>query len=257
MTRWIRFEHQGKAAFGTLTDGRIEICAGDMFDAPRSTGERVPLDAVEILIPCQPTKMICLWNNLKAVAEKKGLAAPAAPLYVFKSPSSFLPSGGAIVQPASYDAGVVYEGELGIVIGKRCKNVAAADVDDCIFGYTCVNDVTALQLIDADASFAQWCRAKSFDTFGVFGPVIATGVDPQALEVTTSVDGSLRQSYPVSDMFFSPRQLVERISRDATLEPGDIIACGTSLGSSPMEPGSTVEVRIEGIGTLSNTFGDA
>jgi 2-keto-4-pentenoate hydratase/2-oxohepta-3-ene-1,7-dioic acid hydratase in catechol pathway len=114
--------------------------------------------------------------------------------------------------------------------------------------------VTAFEIIGRDPGFAQWSRAKSFDTFGVFGPVIATGVDPAALTVRTLVNGRERQNYPVADMIFKPVEIVSRLSRDMTLEPGDIIACGTSLGAMPMKPGTTVEVVIEGVGTLRNEY---
>ena len=108
----------------------------------------------------------------------------------------------------------IYEGELGVVIGTTCADVSASDVDDVIFGYTCVNDVTAFDIITEDESFPQWCRAKSFDTFAPVGPVIARGLDPDELTVQTRVGGKVRQDYAVSDMFFSPRQLVSLISRD-------------------------------------------
>jgi 2-keto-4-pentenoate hydratase/2-oxohepta-3-ene-1,7-dioic acid hydratase in catechol pathway len=157
-------------------------------------------------------------------------------------------------KPAGYDGRVVYEGELGIVIGRTCRNVAEADAASHIFGYTCINDVTALDLLAADPSFPQWTRAKGFDGFAPVGPVIATGIDPAGLVVRTLVNGRERQNYPVADMIFPPAKLVSLISRDLTLEPGDVIACGTSLGVLPMRPGTTVEVAIDGIGTLKNAF---
>jgi 2-keto-4-pentenoate hydratase/2-oxohepta-3-ene-1,7-dioic acid hydratase in catechol pathway len=150
---------------------------------------------------------------------------------------------------------VVYEGELGIVIGKTCRHIAPGDADAHIFGYTCVNDVTALDLLSADPAFPQWTRAKGFDGFAPVGPAIATNIDPAGLFVRTLVGGRERQNYPVADMIFPPAELVSRISRDLTLEPGDIIACGTSLGVLPMRPGTTVEVVIDGIGTLQNVYG--
>ena len=143
---------------------------------------------------------------------------------------------------------------MGIVIGKRSASVSEADAPAHIFGYTCINDVTAAELINKDTSFAQWTRAKSFDTFGVFGPVVATGVDPAALTIRTILNEQERQNYPVRDMIFSPAALVSLISRDMTLEPGDVIACGTSVGVGSMKPGSTVSIAIDGIGTLTNRF---
>ena len=189
------------------------------------------------------------------MAAKNDLDRPTEPLYFYKPPSGILAPGGTIVRPESYDGRVFFEGELGVVIGKPCKDVSIAEVEDYVLGYTCVNDATAFQIISEDPSFAQWSRAKSFDTFTPFGPVIATGLDPQSLQVTARVNGKILQDYPVNDMFFSPLELVQRISRGMTLLPGDIITCGTSLGALAMKPGNVIEIHINGIGTLSNTFG--
>lgn len=140
------------------------------------------------------------------------------------------------------------------MIRERCSNINEDEADKYIFGYTCVNDVTARGLMKEDPSFVQWTRAKSFDTFGAVGPVVATGLDVDSLIVRTLVDGVEHQNYPVDDMFFSPREIVSRLSRDMTLNPGDVIACGTSLGAGPMSQGATVEIRIDGIGSLVNQF---
>ena len=121
-----------------------------------------------------------------------------------------------------------------------------------MFGYTCANDVTVADILNRDASFAQWSRAKGFDTFCPFGPAVASGLDPDKLTVRTLLDGVVRQDYPVSDMRFSVAQLVSLISQDMTLLPGDIILCGTSVGVGSMKPGCTVEVEIAGIGRLTN-----
>lgn len=257
MVRWIRFDDgAGRAGFGTVADDVVVVHSGDMFERPEPTGEELPLASVTLLMPCLPTKMIALWNNFRAAADKNGWSTPAEPLYFFKPPSSFVAHGATVMRPTSYAGRILYEGELGIVIGKTCVDVAIEDVDEVVFGYTCVNDVTALDLITADPSFAQWSRAKSFDTFGAFGPAIATGLDPDTLHVKTIVGGKVRQDYPVSDMIFSPRQLVSLISRDMTLSPGDVIACGTSIGAMPMRPNVLIEVHIEGIGVLANSLGE-
>ena len=121
-----------------------------------------------------------------------------------------------------------------------------------IFGYTCVNDVTAVDLKNENEDFVQWCRAKGCDTFSCIGPVIATTLDWQSTHVVTRVDGAERQNYPLADMIFSPEEQVSRISQDLTLLPGDVIACGTSLGVGSIKDGATVEIAIDGIGTLSN-----
>jgi 2-keto-4-pentenoate hydratase/2-oxohepta-3-ene-1,7-dioic acid hydratase in catechol pathway len=254
MALWVRFRHGDLVGFGRLEGDRIEVCTGDLFASPRPTGESVPLAGVRLLTPTVPTKMIALWNNFRALAAKLNQAIPAEPLYLFKAPSSFLAHGETIRKPASYDGKVVYEGELGIVIGRQCRAVSEAEAPGCIFGYTCINDVTAAEIITRDAAFAQWSRSKSYDTFGVFGPAVATGLDPAALTVKLVLNGQERQNYPVSDMIFPPAAIVSRLSQDMTLEPGDVICCGTSVGVGSMKPGSDVAVTIEGIGTLANRF---
>jgi len=255
VAHWIRFERQGQTAFGTLEGETITVHDGDMFEGPRPTAETVPLADVKVLTPCVPSKMICLWNNFHALAERLNVPEPPEPLYFLKSPSAFLAHGETIRRPKAYSGNVVYEGELGIVIGRRCSNVGEDEAGDYIFGYTCINDVTAADIIPKDPTFAQWARAKSYDTFGVFGPVIATGLDPSGLSVRTVLDGKERQNYPVGDMIFQPHRLVSLLSRDMTLLPGDVVACGTSIGVGAMRGASNaIEVSIEGIGTLRNDF---
>ena len=254
MTHWIRYQYQGVIGFGQLAGDLIVIFHGDMFDQPAATGETLTLNAVTVLTPCMPSKMLALWNNFRALAEKLHQAIPPEPLYFLKGNNAFHPHGEPIRVPAAYSGKVVYEGELGIVIGKRCGAVTEADAANFIFGYTCINDVTAAELLFKDTSFAQWTRAKSFDTFGVFGPVIATGIDPMTLTIRTILNGQERQHYPVADMIFPPAKLVSLISHDMTLEPGDVIACGTSIGVGSMKAGSEVSVIIEGIGELRNCY---
>ena len=209
---WVRFQRSGTIAFGSVVDGAISVHGGDMFDSPQPTGETVAIDDVELLTPTQPSKMIGLWNNFAAAAAKNDWAHPTEALWFIKPSSCYLRPGGTIEPPTSYDGRVFFEAELGIVIGAEATNVAIDDVDRFIFGYTCVNDVTALGLLTSDASFAQWSRAKSLNTFGPFGPVIATGIDPSALTIRAVVDGRERQNYPVSDMIFGPAELVPHLA---------------------------------------------
>jgi 2-keto-4-pentenoate hydratase/2-oxohepta-3-ene-1,7-dioic acid hydratase in catechol pathway len=255
MTCWLRFEAEGEQRFGTLDGEMIAECEGDMFGACRETGRQFALGAVRLLTPTRPGKMIGLWNNFHERARVENLQQPAHPLYFLKAATCFLAHGEAIRRPADYSGRVVFEGELGIVIGRRCTNVSAADAPGVIFGYTCVNDVTARDILRADPSFPQWTRAKSFDTFGVFGPVVVTGLDPMQLRVRAVVAGIERQNYPVADMFFPPYEIVARLSQDMTLEPGDVIACGTSVGAGEMQDGDSVAIAIEGVGILENRFG--
>jgi 2-keto-4-pentenoate hydratase/2-oxohepta-3-ene-1,7-dioic acid hydratase in catechol pathway len=255
MARWLRLEHNGRLEFGTLQDGIIHVYQGDMFTSAIPTDNNVRLSDVRVRTPSDASKMVCLWNNFHELAAKLGSAPPDEPLYLLKAPSAFVAHGDTIHRPKAYEGKVVYEGELGIVIGRRCSYVSESEAPDHIFGYTCVNDVTAADIINKNPTFAQWTRAKSFDTFGAFGPVITTGLDPAALRVRTVLDGQERQNYPVSDMIIPPAKLVSLISQDMTLLPGDLIACGTSIGVGTMKnPTNTVEVSIEGVGTLKNVF---
>jgi 2-keto-4-pentenoate hydratase/2-oxohepta-3-ene-1,7-dioic acid hydratase in catechol pathway len=252
-TLWVRFTHAGTTGFGTLEGDQVRVCQGTMFDSPMPTGVVHPLAEVQLLSPVQPTKIIALWNNFKALGEKLKLAVPAEPLYLIKSPNSYLAPGGVIRKPAC-EGKVVFEGELGIVIGITCKEVGEDRALDHVLGYTCANDVTLADILHRDPSFPQWVRSKGFDTFCPFGPAVATGLDAGGLVVKTTLNGEIRQEYPISDMRFTVAQLVSAISQDMTLYPGDIILCGTSIGVGSMKPGSTVDVEIAGIGKLSNRF---
>lgn len=251
---WIRYETDGQIGFGLLNEGTIRVHDGDMFGDNGPTGQELSIERVRVLAPTAPGKMIALWNNFGALAEKQGLTPPKHPLFLLKAPNSFIGTNETIRGPIGYDGPVVFEGELGIVIGRRCAHADDKSANDAIFGYTCVNDVTAFGVLDEDASFAQWTRAKSFDTFGVFGPVIAQGLDPANLVVRTILDDSERQNYPTSDMLIPPAAVVQALSHDMTLEPGDVVACGTSVGVGRMKPGNVVRVEIDGIGALVNRF---
>jgi 2-keto-4-pentenoate hydratase/2-oxohepta-3-ene-1,7-dioic acid hydratase in catechol pathway len=255
MTLWIRFAHRDEVGFGTLVDGVIAVHGGDMFDSPQETGQMIPLADVAVLAPCRPSKMIALWNNFHALGAKLALAPPKEPLYLLKAPSCFQDPDTEIRRPASYAGRIVYEGELGIVIGRSCRGADVAAAESCIFGYTCINDITASDILNKDPTFPQWVRAKSFDGFGPFGPAIATGLEPNDLVVRTILNGEERQNYPIADMVFPPARLISLLSHDMTLVPGDVICCGTSIGVGTMkEAENSVEIAIDGIGSLRNTF---
>ena len=253
MKHWIRYRRRGETAFGTLDGDAILEHTGNMFENPQASDHRVAFSEIELLAPTSPSKVIALWNNFHALAAKLAVPEPAEPLYLLKAPTSVTAPDAAIARPASYDGKIVYEGELGIVIGRTCHRVTPEAAAAHIFGYTCVNDVTAADIIAKDKTFAQWARAKSFDGFCPFGPVVATGIDPSSLVVRTLLDGVERQSYPISDMIFSATELVSRLSHDMTLLPGDLICCGTSLGVGSIKgPVNVITVAIEGIGELRN-----
>ena len=254
MTHWARFRSGDRVGFGEFANGHILVHEGEMFETPRPSGERLAPGNFSLLNPCVPSKIVALWNNFHALAAKLGKAAPAHPLFFIKSSTSVVGPGEPIRRPAGYTGKIVFEGELGIVIGKRAKEVPLNEAGDYIFGYTCVNDVTAMDLLFENADFPQWGRSKSFDTFGCLGPVIAAEFNSAAANLITRLDGVERQNYPLSDMIFAPQELVSRISYDVTLLAGDVIACGTSLGVGSIKDGVTVDVSIDGIGSLRNTL---
>jgi 2-keto-4-pentenoate hydratase/2-oxohepta-3-ene-1,7-dioic acid hydratase in catechol pathway len=256
MKSWIRFRNaHGQTGFGVLENHRVTEYDGDMFGDAVPNGNELSLDDVTLLSPCEPTKVVALWNNFRALSEKLGKAAPSHPLFLIKPPTSVIGHGEPIRRPKAYSGKIAYEGEFAIVIGKRCSNVSVEEADDHIFGFTCINDVTASELLNEDPNFPQWCRAKGFDTFSCIGPAIRRDFDWQSASVVTRLDDVERQNYPLSDMIFSPAEQVSLISQDMTLMPGDVIACGTSIGIGSIKDGSTVEVFIEGIGRVSNVLG--
>ena len=158
MTTWLRFESAGRTGFGTLDGALISEYEGDILCSATPTGRTIALADVRITVPCTPSKFIALWNNDCAQAQKQGLTVPAEPLYFIKAASSYLAHGQTMEAPLSHIGGIVYEGELGLVIGKACKNLSIEEAAEAIFGVTCVNDVTAIDLLHKDVSFAQWTR---------------------------------------------------------------------------------------------------
>jgi len=261
MTTWIRFSHAGTAKFGTVSGNKITVYTGDMYETPQVSGEQLLLDQVTLEIPCLPSKLLALWNNFHATSEKTGLPHPEHPWYFVKTQNTYAGTNSTIRRPAACEGKILFEGELGIVIGKPCRGINPVDAAHYIFGYTCINDVTALNYLFKEESFAHWTRAKCFDGFGVIGPGITTLSDPAKLVIKTFLEGNgdiqERQNYPVSDMIYSPYEIVSHLSHDMTLQPGDVIACGTSVGAGAMKDGWTVRVSIEGVGELTNKFADA
>lgn len=195
-----------------------------------------------------PSKILCIGRNYADHAKELGNDVPAEPLVFLKPPSALIADGEAIVLPAASQR-VDYEGELCLVVGKRCKAVAEADALGVIGGYTILNDVTARDLQQTDG---QWTRAKGFDTFAPCGPVIVTELDPADLELKTILNGQVVQHGRTSQLIFPIPRLIAYLSGIMTLEPGDLISTGTPSGVGPMKAGDVVEVWIEGIGTLRN-----
>jgi 2-keto-4-pentenoate hydratase/2-oxohepta-3-ene-1,7-dioic acid hydratase in catechol pathway len=219
MSNWIRFTHNKINSFGLLEDNIVTVYEGDMFNNPLKTDVTLKVEDVTVVNPCKPSKMIALWNNYQSLATEKGLSKPNNPLYLNKAISCIIEQGDNIIRPKTYTENIFFEGELGIVIGKTCKDVSIEHSSEYIFGFTCINDVTAMDLVKKDPTFDQWTRSKSYDTFGIFGPCIATDVDPMALSVKTTVDGQVKQDYNTSDMFFNVYEIVSFLITRHDIEP--------------------------------------
>jgi 2-keto-4-pentenoate hydratase/2-oxohepta-3-ene-1,7-dioic acid hydratase in catechol pathway len=232
--RWVRL---GSAGMTTLS--------GPPWEHPSDTGE-VPFRASDLLAPVVPTKVLCVGRNYAAHAKEMGSDVPKEPLLFLKPPSSITGPFSTVLLPRQSQR-VEHEAELGIVVGKRAKDVPPERALEHVFGYTCANDITARDLQRSDG---QWSRAKGFDGFCPVGPWIETEIEPGDLAIACRVNGETRQRGRTSSMIFGIRDLVSAMSSAMTLEPGDLLLTGTPEGVSPIRSGDRVEVEIEGIGTL-------
>ena len=220
-----------------------------MFSGFDTTDERIPLADVKLLAPVIPrSKVVAVGRNYREHAAELGNEAPSEPLLFLKPNTSVIGPGDTIVRP-SQSSQVDFEGELAIVIGSIAKNVPEADAASVVFGYTVANDVTARDLQEKDG---QWARAKGFDTFCPLGPVIETEFEVASQGIETRVNGEVRQSGRLDEMVHSVASVIAYASAVFTLLPGDVILTGTPAGVGPIVAGDTVEVTVEGIGTLSN-----
>jgi 2-keto-4-pentenoate hydratase/2-oxohepta-3-ene-1,7-dioic acid hydratase in catechol pathway len=226
----------------------------DRTAPPATTFEPRPLRQLELLPPVTPSKILCIGRNYRDHATELGNEVPKEPLLFLKPPSSLLGPNGIIRMPA-LSKRVDYEGELGIVIGRRCRNLRPdEDVRPYIRGYTIVNDVTARDLQKSDG---QWTRGKGFDTFCPVGPIVSDEIDPAegaAVTLTTRLNGEIKQQGTTSDLIFPIAHLLRYITATMTLEPGDLIPTGTPAGVGPVSPGDRIQVEIEGLGVLENAF---
>jgi len=214
--------------------------------------QATPLRKLRLLPAVAGTKIVCVGRNYRDHAAELGNEVPKEPLLFLKPPSSLLGSGGIVRLPA-LSKRVDYEGELGIVIGTRCRNIGPdEDVRRYIRGYVCVNDVTARDLQKSDG---QWTRGKGFDTFCPVGPIVSDEIDPvggDPVTVTTHVNGELKQTGSTADFIFGIPELLRYITAFATLEPGDLIPTGTPAGVGSVNPGDRIQVSIAGLGVLEN-----
>lgn len=250
MMKWARFVHNDREYTGFLEGERLFAVSGDFFGNDwQKTGDTFSLSEVRLLAPCRPTKIMCIGLNYRDHAAEMKEKLPEEPILFLKPPSAVIGPGDDIVYP-QWIGRMDYEAELAVVIGRRAKNVSAAQAEDVIFGYTCANDVTGRHLQKKDG---QWSRAKSFDTFCPLGPWIVTGVNASALAISLRVNDEVKQASSTSQLVCGPAQLVAFVSRVMTLEPGDVILTGTPSGIGPLNPGDSVTVDIEQIGQLTNS----
>jgi 2-keto-4-pentenoate hydratase/2-oxohepta-3-ene-1,7-dioic acid hydratase in catechol pathway len=246
ITRYVRYAHEGVVSYGVLEGETIRELDGDLFASPRETGRTLSISDVRLLAPCEPSKLVAVGLNYRSHLGDR--PEPEYPGLFAKYPTAVIdPEEAIVIPPDASD--VHYEGELVIVIGKRAKNVSAAEAPDYIFGVTAGNDVSERAWQRADL---QWVRAKSSDTFAPLGPAIVSGLNYDDLLVQTRLNGEVRQSERSQDLIFGVDTIVAYISSYVTLLPGDVIFTGTPGSTSAMKPGDVVEVEIEGVGVLRN-----
>jgi len=239
----------GQARWLLAEEDGLYWVEGDPFGECSKADEVDSLAGISFLAPCAPTKIVALGNNYRSHAEEMNSPLPEEPLFFLKPPSSIVGHRESILYPVGQTERVEYEGELAVVMGRRATRVPAERALDYVLGYTCANDVTARDLQKRDG---QWTRAKGFDTFCPLGPAVATDLMPAELVIRTRLNGELRQECPTDQLIFPVEVLLSAISAAMTLEPGDVVLTGTPSGVGELHPGDTVEIEIEGIGTLTN-----
>jgi 2-keto-4-pentenoate hydratase/2-oxohepta-3-ene-1,7-dioic acid hydratase in catechol pathway len=264
--RYCRFQLNGDVHYGLVESvaGRDAIVRllltppeeadGDMESLRTRRIDAIALEEAPLLPPVRPSKIVCMGRNYREHAAEFGHDVPKEPLIFLKPASALLPPGGIVRRPKISDR-VDFEGELGVVIGKTCHQPPPdADIRQYILGYTCVNDVTARDLQNKDG---QWWRAKGFDTFCPVGPLVSDEIDPWAgIGVETRVNGEVRQQGNTRDFIFTLDVVIRHIAQAMTLFPGDLIPSGTPSGVGPLVAGDSVEVMVEGLGTLRNSVAD-
>jgi len=247
----VRYGHGGRERYGALEGDRIEPMGGALDALKRSPRARsIPLYTVRLLAPVTPSKIVAAGLNYGELVRELKIKPPKEPLIFIKPSTAVVGPNDAIVYPRQTQE-LIYEGELAIVIARRACRVPQSEARRYVLGYTCMNDVTAVDLQNRDREFT---RSKSFDTFAPLGPVIETAIEnPDALALTTKHNGKLRQNARTSDLIFKSDFLVSFISHIMTLLPGDVISTGTPPGVGRIKPGDVIEIEIEQIGVLTNT----
>jgi 2-keto-4-pentenoate hydratase/2-oxohepta-3-ene-1,7-dioic acid hydratase in catechol pathway len=238
-----------RSRHGIVEDNTVHEFSGDLWGPRERTDRKWPLDSVAFLPSSTPSKIICVGKNYADHAAEMGGVPPKEPLIFMKPPSAIIAPEEPIILPRISQR-VDYEGEIAVIIGRRCHLLGANDdVRPYILGYTCLNDVTARDIQKLDG---QWTRGKGFDTFCPFGPVLESNLNLADTTLETFVNGVRKQFARPSEMIFSVDVIIRYITQVMTLEPGDVIATGTPAGIGTLADGDVVEVSISGIGTLRN-----
>jgi len=242
----VRIVRFGRGTWGTLDGDEIRVTRGP---GGGPTGRTFRLGEVRLLPPARPTKIVCVGRNYREHIREMGHPdeAPAEPGLFLKAPNALAAPGETIPYPP-FTHSLHYEGELAVVIGRRMKAVPEREALDYVLGYTCALDLTAR---DRQKTDLQWVRAKSADGFLPLGPWVETDLDPRALSIRTHVNGELRQHGQTADMIFPVPHLLAYTSAFMTLVPGDVVLTGTPSGVGELHRGDTVEVAVEGIGSLA------
>lgn len=249
--KFCRFSVDNRIYNGSIRGNMIDIVEGDLLGGFSNMRMSYPVDRVRFLAPITPTKIWCVGRNYLGHVKELDHDVPKEPI-IFMKPLSTLLGNGEPVRMPSWAGRIDYEGELAVVIKRRCRRVPESEALSYVAGYSCFNDVTARDLQNKDG---QWTRAKSFDTFGPFGPILLlTREMPADARITTRLNGNVVQQDMFGNMIFPVSRIISHISRFATLEPGDVIATGTPEGVGRVKPEDRVEVEIDGIGILSNPF---
>lgn len=245
----VRYLADGRASYGLIQGADVYRLEGQPFGT-QAIGPLVgQLKNVNLLPPCVPTKIIAIGLNYRDPNQEGLPAIPDVPIISFKPPSSLVGTGEDIIWPR-LSTRLDYEGEMAVIIGREARNVTPREAIDYLLGITCGNDVTAR---DIQRREGQWAKAKGFDTFCPLGPCIVSDLDPSNCQLTTRVNGEIRQSASTSLLHFGACDLISYVSQIMTLLPGDVILTGTPAGSAALKNGDVVEVEIEGVGTLRNT----
>lgn len=245
-----RFFYNGNILYGRVEGEIVHLWEGNPFSEYTEHKESVPLSLLKALIPVTPSKIVCVGQNYREHIRELGVPVPEKPVIFLKPPSCLIGPDEFILYPPQA-ARVDYEGEVALIIKETMKDIPPEQALRFLLGISCFNDVTERSMSQKDPLLLT--LSKGFDTFGAFGPYLATGLNPDNLRIKTYLNGNLRQDDTTANCVFDVKYILSYVSRFMTLLPGDVVITGTPKGIGPMKPGDRVEVEVEGVGILTNT----